>query len=94
VLAQVKPTVLGALPIRAIDFGNPQDKTRHDQMVNLVKQRIELKKKLALANTPLEKTSLQRQITANDAQINGLVHELYGLTANEIRTVFGGQTVN
>lgn len=93
VLAQVKPTVLGALPIRAIDFGKPQEKALHDQMVNLVKHRMQLQQRLPLANTPLEKTSLQRQIAANDAEINGLVHHLYGLTAEEIRTIYGGQTV-
>ena len=93
VLAQVKPTVLGSLPIRAIDFANREDKARHDQMVNLVEQRMELQKRLTTANTPQEKTSLQRQIGANDAQINSLVHELYGLTAAEIKTVEAGQFV-
>lgn len=94
VLAQVKPTILASLPIRAIDFGKPQDKALHDQMVHLVKQRLQLHKKLPLANTPQEKTSVHRQITLNDAQINGLVHRLYDLTAEEIRTIYGGQTVN
>jgi hypothetical protein len=93
VLAQVKPTVLGALPIRAIDFANRQEKARHDQMVNLVEQRLDLQKRLANANTPQEKTSLQRQIASNDAQINGLVNDLYSLTAQEIQTIEAGQTV-
>jgi len=83
VLAQVKPTVLTQLPIRAIDFTNRQDKARHDRVVHLVGQRIELQKRLSIANTPPEKTSLERQIVGNDVEINGLVYELFDLTAEE-----------
>jgi hypothetical protein len=48
-----------------------------------------LQKKLANANTPQEKNSLERQIAANDTQINSLVYDSYGLTAEEIQTVEG-----
>ena len=34
-----------------------------------------------------EKTALQRQIDATDRQIDQLVHELYGLTEEEIKIV-------
>ena len=37
--------------------------------------------------TPHDKESLQRQIDATDRQIDQLVYELYGLTADEIRIV-------
>lgn len=87
VLAQVKPTVLTQLPIRAIDFTNRQDKARHDQIVQLVEQRMDLQKRFSVANTPPEKTSLERQISANDMQINGLVYDLYNLTTEELRTI-------
>jgi hypothetical protein len=90
VLAQVKPTVLAQLPIRTIDFANHNDKVSHDQMVSLVEQRLELHKRLAIANTPQEKNSSERQIAANDTQINGLVYDLYGLTADEIKIVENG----
>jgi hypothetical protein len=39
------------------------------------------------AKTPGEKTSLERQITATDTQIDQLVYELYGLTDDEIKIV-------
>jgi len=39
--------------------------------------------------TPNEKETLQRQIAAADRQIDPLVYELYGLTADEIRIVEG-----
>ncbi len=44
----------------------------------------------ASAKTAHEKTMLQRQITATDHQIDQLVYELYGLTADEIRIVEEG----
>jgi CBS domain-containing protein len=83
VLAQVKPTLLGQLPIRSIDFSSPHDKTMHDQMVRLVEQRIGFQAKLRLPQTPQEKVSIERQILANDAQINKLVDDLYGLKADD-----------
>ena len=43
------------------------------------------------ARTPPEKTSLERQIAATDAQIDRLVYDLYGLTADEIKIVEGGE---
>ena len=39
------------------------------------------------ARTPHEKQSLQAQIAATDRQIDAIVYELYGLTADEIRIV-------
>jgi hypothetical protein len=44
---------------------------------------------LASAKTPHEQTVLQGQIGATDRQIDRLVYELYGLTAEEIRIVEG-----
>lgn len=42
---------------------------------------------LSVAKTGHEKTSLERQIAAVDAQIDRLVYELYGLTEAEIALV-------
>ncbi len=65
------------------------DKSAHDRMVKLVEQMLELHPKLAGARTPQEKTALERQIAATDAQIDALVYALYGLTAEEIAIVEG-----
>jgi len=46
-----------------------------------------LHKQLTDAKTPTEKELLQRQIDATDGQIDRLVYELYGLTAEEIGIV-------
>ena len=47
--------------------------------------------KLRLATADLEKAVLQNAVTATDQQIDKLVYELYGLTADEIKLVEGGQ---
>lgn len=75
------------LPIRTIDFSNPADVARHDRMVSLVEQMLALHKQLPQAQTPHEKTALQRRIEAIDGQIDALVYELYGLTQEEIGIV-------
>jgi type I restriction-modification system DNA methylase subunit len=77
------------VPIRVVDVANRADKSSHDQIVKLVEQMLELHQRLAAARTPPEKTSLDRQIAAIDAQIDRLVYELYGLSAEEIRIVEG-----
>jgi hypothetical protein len=59
-------------------------------MVSLVARMLDLRKRLAAEQTPHVKTALQRQIEATDKQIDALVHELYGLTAEEIAVVEGG----
>ncbi len=48
---------------------------------------IEHKTNILKAKTPQEKTALQRQIDATDAQIDKLVYELYGLSEKEIKIV-------
>lgn len=77
------------VPVRVINFSDKSDKAAHDQIVSLVEQMLELRKQLAAARTPQEKTALERQITATDSQIDRLVYDLYGLTENEIKIVEG-----
>ena len=79
----------GELPIRVIDFSNRSDKAFHDQIVTLVEQLLAFNGKLSAARTPQEKISLERQITAADAQIDRLVYDLYGLTGEEIKIIEG-----
>jgi hypothetical protein len=82
---------LSQVPVRTINFTDKSEKAAHDRMVKLVEQMLELHPKLAAARTPQEKTALERQIAATDMQIDALVYELYGLTAEEIAIVEGGE---
>jgi len=50
---------------------------------------LALHQQLAAAKIAHEQTALQRQIEATDRQIDALVYELYGLTAEEIKIVEG-----
>jgi hypothetical protein len=81
--------VLKNFPIRTINFADPTDKARHDRMVTLVTQMLDLNKRLQDARLEQEKTQLSRQIEATDAAIDKLVYELYGLTPEEIVIVEG-----
>ena len=47
----------------------------------------DLHKKLDAAKSPGDQTAIQRQIDATDMEIDKLIHELYGLTDEEIRLV-------
>jgi len=80
---------LGQLPIRTINFEDPEDVARHDRMVALVERMLDLHKRLATATMPADKKLYQRQIQATDAEIDALVYELYGLTEEEIAIVEG-----
>lgn len=82
-----KTEYMKPFPIRTIDFSNTDEKTYHNQMVQLVEQMLTLKKQLPQANTDHDKNMIQRRITATDRQIDKLVYELYGLTEDEIRIV-------
>jgi hypothetical protein len=75
------------LPIRTINFDDPADVTRHDQMVSLVNQTLDLNKKLAESKMPQTTEMLSRQIESTDRQIDQLVYELYDLTEEEIKIV-------
>jgi ADP-heptose:LPS heptosyltransferase len=80
---------LGQLPIRTINFDDKADVARHDRMVALVTQMLELHKRLPSARTENDRQLVQRQIDATDKQIDALVYELYGLTDDEIALVEG-----
>jgi hypothetical protein len=86
---EYKPMYVSKIPIRTINFSDPADKARHDRMVALVTQMLDLNKRLQDATLEHEKTLLQRQVEATDAAIDKLVYELYGLTEEEIKIVEG-----
>lgn len=88
----VNKQAIERLPFRRIDFSNNSDRSRHDQIVKLVGQMLELQQRLSISNTPHEKNALERQVTAADAQIDRLVYDLYDLTEYEISIVDKIQT--
>jgi hypothetical protein len=78
---------LSQLPICPINFDDSAEKSAHDKIVLLVEMMLELHKRLASAQNPREKESLEKQIASTDKGIDKLVYELYGLSEEEIRIV-------
>jgi hypothetical protein len=75
------------LPIRAIVSNVRKDKIAHDKMVALVDSMQTLHTRLSAAKSELQKTVIQRQLNATDAEIDRLVYDLYGLTEEEIAII-------
>jgi hypothetical protein len=86
---QFNQSTVEQLPIRTINFTDPADVARHDRMVQLVEAMLALHRHKAAARTQAEQDLYQRQIEVTDRQIDALVYELYGLTADEIAIVEG-----
>ena len=78
------------LPIRTIDFTNPEENAQHDKLVSLVDNILELHEKHREARMEQDKELYERQIRVVDVQIDRLVYDLYGLTEAEIKVVKGG----
>ncbi len=74
-------------PIREINQSEKEGKFLYDNVVFQVDLIINLQKQLAVANSPNEKTRLQRQIEATDREIDRSVYDLYELTDEEIAIV-------
>jgi hypothetical protein len=78
------------LPFRQIDFSDRADKARHDKMVALVERMLELnKQKHSGKLAPSELDRLERELATTDEEIDNLVYELYGITAEERKIIEG-----
>jgi hypothetical protein len=80
-----------SLPIPIVDVGKAKAKVAYGRMVKLVDSMLALHKQLAAAKSEAQKTVIQRQIAATDAEIDRLVYDLYGLTKKEIAIVEAGK---
>ena len=73
-----------------LQFALPNlNKAKHDKMVSLVERMLTLHKDKAAVRLVREKAMLEQEIAGLDAQIDRLVYDLYGLTAEEIAVVEG-----
>jgi adenine-specific DNA-methyltransferase len=77
----------GEIPIKRIDFSNSSEKDKHDKIVNMVSNVIELKKKFNQIELKHEKEMVLRQIDAIIGQINIILYDLYGIKNKEIRLI-------
>jgi predicted type IV restriction endonuclease len=68
------------------DFDDSAGAARHDRLVALVEQMVDLHERLAAA-IPDDRARIQRQIEVTDQAVDALVYELHGLTEEEIAIV-------
>ena len=80
---------IDTMPIYTPDFDHPGDKARHDRMVALVREMLELHNHLDQAELDREKRIILQEIESIDRQIDSLVYGFYGLTMEEIAMVEG-----
>jgi hypothetical protein len=80
-----KTEYLNPFTLPRVTFTQSASKASHHTIVSLVEQMLALHKQLAEAKAAHGKTNIQRQIDATDAQIDKLVYQLYGLSADEIK---------
>ncbi|MBN1455991.1 MAG: N-6 DNA methylase [Methanomicrobia archaeon] len=76
-------------PIRIMEFSNQGEVAKHDKLVLLVEQMLDLQRKYHAAKMERDKELYERQIIIIDKQIDKLVYDLYGLTEEEIKVVEG-----
>jgi hypothetical protein len=76
-------------PSESVPLFDPAEVVRHNRMIALVPQMLELHARLAVESVPHEKAALQGRIEMTDRQIDGLVYDLYALTSEEIKVVEG-----
>ena len=84
---KLNPNDIKQLPIRTINFDDPEEVAQHDKLVALVGNMLELQKKYHETRMERDKELYERQIKIVDAQIDRLVYDLYGLTEEEIKVV-------
>ena len=84
--AEIKVVYVLRLPIRVVDFDNPDDVAMHDELVGLVDTMLSLHAQLpALSGEALRVVDLR--IESTDKAIDELVYRLYGLGEDEVGLV-------
>lgn len=74
-------------PIKNPDLSQRNDASLHASIIANVDLMLQLNRDLEAAKLPDQKEQLKARIGHTDEKINGLVYQLYGLTAEEISMV-------
>ena len=75
---------IATLPIYKIDFENPTEVAKHQQIVEMVQNIMQLKEQLASAPNAARRTVLEHSITAINAELNIAIDELYQIESQEV----------
>lgn len=68
---------IATLPIYKINFDNPTESTKHQQIVDMVQNIMRMKIQLAAAPNIASRRVLERSITAINSELNHAIDELY-----------------
>lgn len=74
---------IATLPIYKIDFNNPDEVAKHQQIVEMVKNIMRLKEQLASAPNAARRTVLEHAISAINTELNNYIDELYQVEHQE-----------
>jgi adenine-specific DNA-methyltransferase len=84
-----KPTYVNPFPIKLIDFDNISEVKKHDEIVKLVDQLLNLNEEKATTKLETKINQINSKIDYCESRINEIVYQLYDLTAEEIKIVEG-----
>ncbi|MCX6025539.1 MAG: hypothetical protein NTY23_04640, partial [Chloroflexi bacterium] len=84
---KIKKDALLSIPIPRLDWTDASVRREHDRIAAVVREMLDLRRREAATKNKDEHERLQRLIEATDAQIDGLVYEIYGLTPGEIESL-------
>ena len=74
---------IATLPIYRIDYENPEDVHKHDNIVEHVRTIMDLKDRANHARNTTERTVLERSVNALTDELNTLIDTLYQVEAQE-----------
>lgn len=75
---------IATLPIYKIDFENPLEVAKHQEIVDLVQNIMQLKDQLSTAPNAARRTVLEHSITALNSDLNRAVDVLYQVESQEV----------
>ena len=89
-LARVKKQHIIRLSIYPIDFSNYIEKSKHDNIVKLVTNLLDLNMKKNTLISSLKRNKVEEEIEVTTEKIDELVYKLYGISENEKKIIDEG----
>lgn len=90
IFPQFKVKELAAFPIHSVDLSTPEGKARHDKIATLAERILQLNRTKHSNNSGQGQLArLKSEIADTDAEIDNLVYDLYGITAEERKIIEG-----
>ena len=74
---------IASLPIYRIDFGNPIEVQKHNDIVRCVETIMQLKRQTKCARNNAERTVFERSASTVNHELNALIDTLYQVEAQE-----------